>query len=309
MPEEPDSPKQRQRSPNYPSISLRDAVERIQKLYQADGRAGSPMESAVRHFGFNRPHGTAMAVVSALKKYGLIEATSGRVNLTQRAVDIVVYPEGNPKKTEAIKAAALTPEIYDQLYTRYFPSGKLPSELSLKAELEAELKFNPKAVGDFVRDFRDTLLYAGLLKEDGLTFTAAAVEAGSNEQPKTLIRPKIGDFVQWEPQGVLQFKDPKRVKAFSEDGKFAFVEGSNTGLPIDQLSIQSAPSTPPFVFNVPPEDSTMREDVFSLSEGQVRIQWPTPLSEESIQDLKDWLKIVERKIARSKAEEKEKENE
>lgn len=43
----------------------------------------------------------------------------------------------------------------------------------------------------------------------------------------------------------------------------------------------------------------MREDVFSLAEGKVTIQWPTPLSADSIQDLKDWLKILERKIARS----------
>ena len=43
----------------------------------------------------------------------------------------------------------------------------------------------------------------------------------------------------------------------------------------------------------------MRQDIFSLAEGTASIQWPTPLSEESIQDLKDWLKIVERKITRS----------
>jgi hypothetical protein len=48
-----------------------------------------------------------------------------------------------------------------------------------------------------------------------------------------------------------------------------------------------------------PVDNKMQEDIFSLSEGRVVIQWPSPLSAESIQDLKDWLKIVERKITRS----------
>ncbi len=48
----------------------------------------------------------------------------------------------------------------------------------------------------------------------------------------------------------------------------------------------------------------MKHDVFSLAEGEVVISWPTPLSPDSIQDLKDWLKIVERKIARSAIEEK-----
>ncbi|GAC1433145.1 MAG: hypothetical protein NVSMB58_16410 [Terriglobales bacterium] len=41
--------------------------------------------------------------------------------------------------------------------------------------------------------------------------------------------------------------------------------------------------------------------MFSLAEGKVTIQWPTPLSPDSIQDVKDWLKIVERKIVRSTA--------
>jgi hypothetical protein len=48
-----------------------------------------------------------------------------------------------------------------------------------------------------------------------------------------------------------------------------------------------------------PPNNRMKEDVFSLSEGRVVIQWPAPLSANSIQDVKDWLKIVERKIARS----------
>jgi hypothetical protein len=286
----------RQRSPNYPSISLRDALDRVAKLYAADGRASSPLESAVKHFGFNRPHGTAMAVVSALRKYGLIEVDKTRVTLTQRAISILVYPDGDKRKTIAIQEAALEPEIYDELYKRYLSSGTLPSEVTLKAELEAEMKFNPKAVVDFVKDFKETLIYAGLLQIDGVNL----VSAGSEVEKKPL--PKVGDYVQWESQSVLQFKEPKRVRLFSEDGQFAFVDGSNTGLPVSELIVQ--PKTEMYVKN--PADSmaglpNVREDVFSLPEGQVRLQWPTPLSKESIADLKDWLEIVERKIARSTA--------
>jgi len=45
----------------------------------------------------------------------------------------------------------------------------------------------------------------------------------------------------------------------------------------------------------------MQEDIYSLPEGRVVIQWPSALTPESIQDIKDWLKLVERKIARSPA--------
>jgi hypothetical protein len=43
----------------------------------------------------------------------------------------------------------------------------------------------------------------------------------------------------------------------------------------------------------------MRQDVFSLDCGDVTISWPVPLTAEMVTDIKDWLKIVERKIARS----------
>ncbi len=49
----------------------------------------------------------------------------------------------------------------------------------------------------------------------------------------------------------------------------------------------------------------MKQDVFSLAEGEAILRWPTPLIADSIQDLKDWLKIVERKIARPIATVKE----
>jgi hypothetical protein len=41
-----------------------------------------------------------------------------------------------------------------------------------------------------------------------------------------------------------------------------------------------------------------KEDVFSLKEGNVVLQWPDGLSPESYQDLEDWTQIVLRKIKR-----------
>lgn len=43
----------------------------------------------------------------------------------------------------------------------------------------------------------------------------------------------------------------------------------------------------------------MKEDVFSLREGDVTLQWPETLSAESYQDLEDWTKLLLRKIKRA----------
>jgi hypothetical protein len=225
MPNEMESNTKRTRSPNYPAVGLRDAVERATSLYEADKRAASPLESAVKHLGFNRPHGTAMSVISAMRKFGLVEMLNNRVSLTDRAVAILVYPADDPRRIEALKAAATAPEIYRDLVERYSVSGSIPSEETLKAELQHEMKFNPSAVNEFVKEFKDTLLYSGLLDSDGVTLR------WSNAN-----RIKVGDYIQWESNGTLQFQEPKRVREVSEDGKFAFVDGSNTGLPMSELS-------------------------------------------------------------------------
>jgi hypothetical protein len=47
---------------------------------------------------------------------------------------------------------------------------------------------------------------------------------------------EIGDYVQWAPQGILQFDPPRRITGFSECRKFVFVEGTNCGLPIEEVS-------------------------------------------------------------------------
>jgi len=48
---------------------------------------------------------------------------------------------------------------------------------------------------------------------------------------------EVGDLVNWESQGALQFPEPKEVRGFSDDNKWAFVEGSETGLPTEELTL------------------------------------------------------------------------
>lgn len=54
---------------------------------------------------------------------------------------------------------------------------------------------------------------------------------------------KIGDAVQWTSQGTDQFAEPKKIKSISEDGEYAFVEGSDTGIPVKELSVTEVTPT------------------------------------------------------------------
>lgn len=306
--EEPGAQKApRHRSPNYPGIGLKAAVEKITGLYKADGLVASPTDAAMKHMGGGDPG----RVVSALKSFGLATEENERIKLTQRGIDIVARPAEDPKRKQAIKEAALGPTIYRDLLKEY--TDVLPSDTTLRSELIAGKKFNPKAVDDFIRDFKATVEFAGISPSTAVDYKH---EEEEHEPPPPLVTPAIGDYVQWESQGQLQFREPKQIKGFSEDGEWAFLEGSATGVPVKELTVSDPPAdtpppppalkgklgTPPpspFPPGPTPGASAMRQDVFSLVEGPVTIQWPAALSGASFEDLSGWLDILKRKIGRS----------
>lgn len=49
----------------------------------------------------------------------------------------------------------------------------------------------------------------------------------------------------------------------------------------------------------PPVTAGRKQDVFSLPEGEIVLEWPEPLSPESYEDFESWLKLVLRKVKRS----------
>jgi hypothetical protein len=51
----------------------------------------------------------------------------------------------------------------------------------------------------------------------------------------TILVAEVGDLVQWESNGVLAFPSPRPIKSFSADRKYAFFEGSTTGVPVEEL--------------------------------------------------------------------------
>lgn len=51
------------------------------------------------------------------------------------------------------------------------------------------------------------------------------------------MKPRIGDRVQWTINGMDQFSVPRKVRIISDCGEWCFVEGSDTGLPVNQLTV------------------------------------------------------------------------
>ena len=227
--------KSRHRSPNYPGINLRTATEKITNWYKADGLVASPRDAALKHMGYEKVTSEAGRVLSALRSFGLIAESDGRIKLTARAVDIVARPSEDLKRQQAIQDAGLGPAIYRTLLKEY--SLPLPSDTTIQSELIASKGFNPKSVKDFLKDFRVTLEFAGITAST--TTSSDSADDSINEVPEI----QVGDYVQWEINGTLQLPEPRRVRAIHEGGEWAFLDGSETGVPVGELTIVAEPNS------------------------------------------------------------------
>ena len=317
----PDSDAPRQRSPNYPSIGLPDAVTRATRLYEGVGTAGASPESAAKLIGYSKNHGTARMTMSALKKFGLVEERNGRVVPAKLTVDLANFPPTHPRHGTALRTAALSPTIYRDVYTRYRPHTVLPPDDVLGPELVADSGFLPDKVEGFLGDFRGSLVHAGLLRGNALT-DAEGVAAGNapdlaafdDDAPAV---PKPGDVVRWIEPSEDEDADPEDaeeqegvVQGLSDDGVWAFVEGYGDGVPVADLTIVTPiddeeddvpadhPDGPAPVNPFAARKSAARTEACALEEGDAVLTRPDDLSPESLAELQAWLDLVMKKLRR-----------
>jgi hypothetical protein len=298
------------RSPRYPAIPLAKAIERAREFYKQEGKHSAKPEVAVTHWKYTPKSSGGKLTLAALRSFGLLENAADGVKLSDRGLRIILDErEPSPERTAFIKEAALSPKIHKKLWDRF--KADLPSQASLKHTLLMEFEFAAGAIDDFIGEYRSTLAFAGL--------NDSAI-MGEPEKVKSPAKSpfSVGDLVDWESQGVLQNAQPLQIRGISDDGAFAFVEGGNTGLPISELTrVEGSPVAKPSTEQPPalpppappaaqggaaaiiPAQGGVKQDVFSLVEGQAVLRWPETLSKESYADFADWLGLVMRKVARA----------
>jgi hypothetical protein len=196
------------RGPGYPSLGLKEAIERARKLYQQDGSAQTSPEVAVKAWGYGGLNGASLRVLAALRQYGLIEGTGDSVKLTQRALAILLEPADSPERGKAVVEAAKAPDIYTTILAEY--KDELPSDAALVSYLVRKQGFQEKAAQNLVEAFRETV---GLAKDTNAPYLAengtgaGVVEAAVvQDAPRTMVR-------TWKPApqlggGVMAFNWP-----------------------------------------------------------------------------------------------------
>ncbi len=167
----------RKRSPNYPAVSLPQALDMVRRVYDADHLNKMHRETVAKHLGYGGLNGASITLISALTKYGLLEGRGGEIRVSRDALPALVDPPGSPERAEAIRRAALSPELFAELHRQF--GERLPSEENLKAHLQKQL-FTPIAAAVAADAYRETM---ELVSREAVGYEESMPVQGRQESP------------------------------------------------------------------------------------------------------------------------------
>ena len=181
------SPKERTRSPRFPSQSLSDSLRHVKMIYEGVHRSPIDAETAFSLMGFSGKTGTSAKALASLRQYGLIEGVGGNTRVTDLAMAIL-EPESFDEHALSIYRASRSPDVFDSVLSRF--DQRLPSvDEPIRAYLIRELGFQKNSADDLIHTLRESLALA-----DSLQVSSAEENADDSAEAIGLSEMPIEDF-------------------------------------------------------------------------------------------------------------------
>lgn len=151
------------RGPSYPAFGLDTAIQRLKDFHAAQRTNAVSVEAAIESLGYQNPKSsTAQRAVAALLSYNLLteegSGASRKVKITDLGRKILLLPEDDSDRIDAVKEAALSPKIYRDMLNEW--SDSLPSDTELSKYLTFNKGYNEDAVRTLIKSFRVTYDFA-----------------------------------------------------------------------------------------------------------------------------------------------------
>lgn len=155
------------RSPNYPKLSLEEAVERAKQIYKAEHLHLANKDVVAQDLGYKSLNGSSARIVSALKNYGLLdEPERDKVRVSDDAMTVLELPNGNNERTQVLRSMAFAPQVFADLQETY--KGSPPSDVNIRHYLIRK-KYLPGAADEVIRLYRDNLSFIADEDADNVT--------------------------------------------------------------------------------------------------------------------------------------------
>jgi len=214
------SKKKRERSPTYPFLSLREAIGRVQTLWQHEKRNAVPIPVAASHWDYAAKSSGLFQTISALKQFGLLtDEGSGEkrnIRLSDAALTILREEQNSDTWLSHIRTAALRPPIHAELWKKF---GTEASDKNIQTYLVFDRKFAEYGANALIKEYRDTIGFARLADSDTLVDLTSVDESNSMNtntviDPPTFTKPpatagSVREFAVPLPSGAIAaFKIP-----------------------------------------------------------------------------------------------------
>lgn len=158
---EADAPK-KERSPSFPFISLRKAVERARAIHDRYKREPARVMVVGSVWGLGAKSSAMQQTVAALKQYGLLNDSGSKedrkVTLTPLALRILIDTRPGQRE-DGLREAAIKPRLFKE-YHRW--ASHRPPDDHVMSELRFDRNFTEEAAKTFIRVFFDTMEFAGV---------------------------------------------------------------------------------------------------------------------------------------------------
>lgn len=249
----------RPRSPKAPGVNLEHALTKAEAFYKKEPAHSAPAEVFMKHIGYSANSGLGKVALAALRGFGLVESRGNALALSPKALAII--QDRRPGSSERADAIR-SAAMRPKVHADVLErfEGKVPSDESLHFYLVNEKAFTDKGADQFIKQFTATMAFAGLTDGDILPSDESAASGG-------------------EPAGLSQL---------------AITGGFQPGKDERRPLRLPAPRTDALTPRV-----GMKQDTYSLDEGDVVIQWPARLSQEGYEDLTHWLDLISGKMKRA----------
>jgi peptidoglycan hydrolase-like protein with peptidoglycan-binding domain len=142
------------RSPNYPKLTLAQALESSKILYEKAGKAKVALQTAVGAWGYSGLNGAALTTLGTLTAYGLLSRERGAgLSVSPLAIALIHPTDKNQERINKAESALL-PSVFMKLYS----DGFRDADVSIIANHLIQSGFTPDgakvAASVYVENFK-----------------------------------------------------------------------------------------------------------------------------------------------------------
>ena len=210
------------RSPNYPGVSLPDAIERLTKLGGAIHSHRAPRDVVLTSMGYSGANGASLTALAALGKYGLLGRDGEDFKITERGM-MYLHPQSVEERSKAIREAAAEPKLFADL-NEQFKGGKASDEL-IRSFLVRN-GFTPSAASSALLAYRET---QELVERECGDYGANSDESDEESASMEHQQPAASTSIRPEPPtptGVTTGANPGQFRVSMTDEFFVDVTAS-----------------------------------------------------------------------------------